>query len=143
MDAKRWILVILIFLFVFSLFNSYIMAQKDETANPSKNVELLSQTLDKNSNESGQVNKLRIKKIELKGIFKTFFAMSGIVGCVIGIFTVFPVGFKRGLGFGGTLLAWIIFTILYALIITLGILIVIRLYNLLAPLLGYIIIVVE
>jgi hypothetical protein len=91
------------------------------------------------------MNKLKIKKIELKWILTTVSVIFLIAGAVIGIFTffLFPTAAAAGLGFGAKLLAWIIFIILYALIMTVGILIVVWLYNVLSPSLGCITLDVE
>jgi hypothetical protein len=91
------------------------------------------------------MNKLKIKKIGLKWILSTVSVIFLIAGAVIGIFTffLFPTAAAAGLGFGAKLLAWIIFIILYALIMTVGILIVVWLYNFLSPSLGCITLDVE
>jgi len=91
------------------------------------------------------MNKLKIKKIDVKWILSTVSVIFLIAGAVIGIFTffLFPTAAAAGLGFGAKLLAWIIFVILYALIMTVGILIVVWLYNVLSPSLGCITLDVE
>jgi len=91
------------------------------------------------------MNKLKIKKIELKWILTTVSVIFLIAGAVIGIFTffLFPTAAAAGLGVGAKLLAWIIFVILYALIMTFGILIIVWLYNVLSPSLGCITLNVE
>jgi hypothetical protein len=91
------------------------------------------------------MNKLKIKKIDVKWILSTVSVIFLIAGAVIGIFTffLFPTAAAAGLGFGAKLLAWIIFIILYALIMTVGILIVVWLYNVLSPSLGCITLDVE
>jgi hypothetical protein len=91
------------------------------------------------------MNKLKIKKIGVKWILSTVSVIFLIAGAVIGIFTffLFPTAAAAGLGFGAKLLAWIIFIILYALIMTVGILIVVWLYNVLSPSLGCITLDVE
>jgi hypothetical protein len=91
------------------------------------------------------MNKLKIKKIDVKWILSTVSVIFLIAGAVIGIFTffLFPTAAAAGLGFGAKLLAWIIFVILYALIMTVGILIIVWLYNVLSPSLGCITLDVE
>jgi hypothetical protein len=91
------------------------------------------------------MNKLKIKKIDVKWILSTVSVIFLIAGAVIGIFTffLFPTAAAAGLGFGAKLLAWIIFIILYALIMTVGILIIVWLYNVLSPSLGCITLDVE
>jgi len=91
------------------------------------------------------MNKLKIKKIGVKWILSTVSVIFLIAGAVIGIFTffLFPTAAAAGLGFGAKLLAWIIFIILYALIMTVGILIIVWLYNVLSPSLGCITLDVE
>jgi hypothetical protein len=93
----------------------------------------------------GKMNKLKIKKIGVKWILSTVSVISAIVGVVIGIFTffVFPNAAAVGLDFGAKLLAWIIFVVLYTLIMTVGILVVVWLYNILSPSLGCITLNVE
>lgn len=76
-----------------------------------------------------------IKKIATKWIISTVALIFAIVGAVIGIFTFFlvPTEAAAGLGFGAKLLAFLIFIVLYAVIMVVGILIVVWLYNKLAP----------
>lgn len=91
------------------------------------------------------MKKLAVKNISTKWVFTTILPIFAIAGAVIGIFTffIFPTAAAAGLGFGAKLLAWIIFIILYALIMSVGILIIIFLYNTLAPKLGQILLTVE
>lgn len=81
------------------------------------------------------MTQLIIKKIGTKWVFSTVSVIFLIAGAIIGIFTffIFPTAAAAGLGFGAKLLAWLIFIILYALIMTIGILIVIWLYNVVSP----------
>jgi hypothetical protein len=89
------------------------------------------------------MNKLKIKKIGVKWILSTVSVISAIAGGVIGIFTFFVFPTPPALDFGAKLLAWIIFVVLYTLIMTVGILVVVWLYNILSPSLGCITLNVE
>lgn len=91
------------------------------------------------------MNKIVIKKINIAWILTTMSVIFAIAGAIIGIFTffLFPTAAAAGLGVGAKFLAWIIFVILYALIMVVGILIVVFLYNLLSPSLGSITLYVE
>ncbi|MDI6642423.1 MAG: hypothetical protein QME68_08980 [Elusimicrobiota bacterium] len=77
------------------------------------------------------MTQFQIKKIGMKWILTTVSVIFAIVGVVIGIFTFFffPTGATAGLGVGAKLLALLIFVILYTLIMMVGILIVVWLYN--------------
>ena len=99
----------------------------------------------KKATGGGKMNKLKIKKIGVKWILSTASVIFAIAGVVIGIFTffVFPTAAAVGLDFGAKLLAWIIFVVLYTLIMTVGILVVVWLYNILSPSLGCITLNVE
>lgn len=79
-----------------------------------------------------------VKKIGLKWVLSTMSAIFVVVGVVIGLFTffLFPTEAAVGLGFGAKLLAFLIFVILYAIIMVLGILIIVVLYNKLSPQFG-------
>jgi len=72
-------------------------------------------------------------------------AIFAIVGVVIGLFTffLFPTEAAVGLGVGAKLLAFLIFIILYTIIMVLGILIIVGLYNKLSPSFGAITLFVE
>ncbi len=79
-----------------------------------------------------------IKKIGVKWILTTMSSIFAIVGVVIGLFTffLFPTEAAVGLGFGAKVLAFLIFIILYTIIMVLGILIIVGLYNKLCNSLG-------
>jgi len=84
------------------------------------------------------MTQFQIKKIGMKWVLTTMSVIFAIVGVVIGAFTFFffPTEVATGLGFGAKLLAWLIFVILYTLIMTVGILIVVWLYNRISPATG-------
>ncbi len=79
-----------------------------------------------------------VKKIGIKWVLSTMSAIFVVVGVVIGLFTffLFPTEAAVGLGFGAKLLAFLIFVILYTIIMVLGILIIVALYNKLSPQFG-------
>jgi uncharacterized BrkB/YihY/UPF0761 family membrane protein len=86
-----------------------------------------------------------VKKIGVKWILSTMSAIFVVVGIVIGIFTffLFPTEAAVGLGFGAKVLAFLIFVVLYTIIMVLGILIIVALYNKLSPQFGAITLFVE
>ncbi|MFH1540777.1 MAG: hypothetical protein ABID79_02860 [Elusimicrobiota bacterium] len=79
-----------------------------------------------------------VKKVEMKWVLTTMSTIFALVGVVIGIFTffLFPAAATAGLGFGGKLLAWLIFVVLYTLIMVVGILAIVWLYNVISPITG-------
>jgi len=79
-----------------------------------------------------------VVKVGKKWILTTLLPIAIIIGAIIGLFTffIFPTGTAVGLDFGGKLLAWIIFILLYSLIITAGAGFTVLLYNSLASKLG-------
>jgi len=81
------------------------------------------------------MTQFQIKKIGTKWVLTTMSAIFAIAGAIIGIFTffIFPTAAAVGLGFGAKLLAWLIFVVLYTLIMMVGILIVVWLYNIISP----------
>ncbi len=91
------------------------------------------------------MTQLKIKKIGTKWVLTTVSVIFVIVGAVIGIFTFFffPTEAAAGLGFGAKLLAWLIFIVLYSLIMMIGILIIVWLYNIISPKAGSITFFVE
>jgi len=80
----------------------------------------------------------KIKKVGVKWVLTTMSVLFALVGSIIGIFTFFffPAVAAAGLGFGGKLLAWLIFVILYTLIMVVGILVMVWLYNIISPATG-------
>ena len=79
-----------------------------------------------------------VKKVETRWIFTTMSVIFALIGAVIGIFTffLFPAAATVGLGIGGKLLAWLIFVVLYTLIMVVGIMVIVWLYNTVSPLTG-------
>ncbi|MCS7151459.1 MAG: hypothetical protein NZ928_03625 [Endomicrobia bacterium] len=77
------------------------------------------------------MKEITIKKISYNWIPTTLLLIFVILGAIIGIFTffIFPTAAAAGLGLGAKFLAWIIFIILYALIMTVGIFVLVWLYN--------------
>ena len=77
----------------------------------------------------------KVKKVGVKWVLSTMSVIFAVVGAVIGIFTFFffPAAAAVGLGIGGKLLAWLIFVILYTLIMVVGILVMVWLYNAISP----------
>jgi len=72
-----------------------------------------------------------VRKIQMFSILKVFPIVFFILGVVIGIFTFFivPTDLAAGLGFGARFLSFLIFIVLYAVIMSIGALVVGFLYN--------------
>lgn len=72
-----------------------------------------------------------VKKIQIVSIVKVFPIVFVILGAIIGIFTFFitPTELAAGLGAGARFLSWLIFVVLYALIMSIGAIVVAWLYN--------------
>jgi hypothetical protein len=75
-----------------------------------------------------------VKKIQVSSILKVLPIVFAIIGVTIGLFTFFffPTDLAAGLGFGARLLSWAVFVVLYTVIMAVGAVIVVWLYNFVA-----------
>jgi hypothetical protein len=79
-----------------------------------------------------------VKKIQISSIFKVFPWVFAILGAVIGMITFFiaPTEVAAGLSFGSRLVSWLIFVIIYSVVMVIGMVLVIWLYNVVVKKLG-------
>lgn len=79
-----------------------------------------------------------IKSIKLSSLYKNLPVIFAIVGAIIGIFTffIFPTDIARNLTFGARILSWLIFVLLYAVLLVLGIFVMGYFYNTIVKKLG-------
>ncbi|MDR3125017.1 MAG: hypothetical protein LBU10_04000 [Endomicrobium sp.] len=75
-----------------------------------------------------------VKKIQVSSVLKVLPIVFAILGATIGLFTFFffPTDLAAGLGFGARLLSWAVFVVLYTVIMAVGAIIVVWLYNFVA-----------
>jgi hypothetical protein len=79
-----------------------------------------------------------IKSVSVLSLLKVLPLVFAIVGAVIGIFTffIFPTDIASSLGFGQRILAWVIFTAFYTVIMVVGAVVLGYVYNLVVRWLG-------
>ena len=79
-----------------------------------------------------------IKSMSVVSLFKVFPIVFAMFGAVIGIFTffVFPAEVAAGLGFGARILSWLVFVVLYTAIMSVGIAVVVWIYNFIVKKIG-------
>ncbi|MDR2811789.1 MAG: hypothetical protein LBB06_01615 [Endomicrobium sp.] len=72
-----------------------------------------------------------VKKIQIASVLKVLPVFFAILGVLIGLvmFFLFPTDLTANLGFGVKLLSWVIFVVLQTVIMAIGSLIVVWLYN--------------
>jgi hypothetical protein len=75
-----------------------------------------------------------VKKVQVASVLRVLPVVFAILGALIGLFTFFffPTDLAAGLGFGAKLLSWVIFVVLYTVIMVVGAVAVVWLYNLVA-----------
>ena len=72
-----------------------------------------------------------VKSVSVVSLFKIFPIVFALFGAIIGIFTffIFPAEVAAGLGFGARILSWLLFIVLYTAIMSVGIAVVVWIYN--------------
>jgi hypothetical protein len=72
-----------------------------------------------------------VKKVQVASVLRVLPGVFAILGAFIGLVTFFffPTDLAAGLGFGAKLLSWVIFVVLYTVIMAVGALVVVWLYN--------------
>jgi hypothetical protein len=75
-----------------------------------------------------------VKKVQVTSVLKVLPIVFAILGALIGLtmFFFFPTDLTARLGFGVKLVSWIIFVVLYTVIMAIGALVVVWLYNFVA-----------
>ncbi len=79
-----------------------------------------------------------IKSMSVVSLFKVFPIVFALFGAIIGIFTffIFPAEVAAGLGFGARILSWLLFIVLYTAIMSVGIAVVVWIYNFIVKKIG-------
>ncbi len=79
-----------------------------------------------------------VRKVQIMSVIKVFPIVFAIMGVLIGIFTFFitPTDLAAGLGVGLRFASLLVFVILYALIMSIGAIVVAFLYNFIAEKMG-------
>ena len=79
-----------------------------------------------------------VKSVSVVSLFKIFPIVFALFGAIIGIFTffIFPAEVAAGLGFGARILSWLLFIVLYTAIMSVGIAVVVWIYNFIVKKIG-------